>query len=66
MWPMRPSDLRPAGEKLVSECRGLLEIMLPLTAAEQEFIARLNDRGDIAPRCLLALTWKQKASQTFT
>lgn len=37
------------GDKLVSECRDLLEKVLPLTVEEQEFIARLNDWGDIAP-----------------
>ena len=36
----------------MSECRGLLEKVLPLTAEEQEFIERLNDRGDIAPELL--------------
>ena len=36
----------------MSECRDLLEKVLPLTAEEQEFIARLNDRGDIASELL--------------
>ncbi len=36
----------------MSESRDLLKIVLPLTAEEQEFIARLNDRGDISPELL--------------
>ncbi len=47
-----PTNVATWGEQLVSECRDLLEKVLPLTAEEQEFIARLNDRGDIAPELL--------------
>lgn len=47
-----PSNVAAWGEQLVSECRNLLEKVLPLTAEEQEFIERLNGRGDIAPELL--------------
>ena len=47
-----PTNVAAWGEQLVSECRDLLEKVLPLTAEEQEFIARLNDRGDIASELL--------------
>ena len=47
-----PRDVAAWGKKLVSECRDLLETVLPLTAEEQEFIAHLNDRGNIAPELL--------------
>ncbi len=47
-----PTNVAAWGKKLVSECQGLLEKVLPLTAEEQEFITRLNDRGDIAPELL--------------
>lgn len=40
------------GEQLVSECRDLLSLVLPLRADEREFIERLNDRGEIAPERL--------------
>lgn len=40
------------GEQLVSECRDLLSLVLPLRADEREFIERLNDRGEIAPELL--------------
>ena len=39
-------------DKLVSDCRGLLSAVLPLTPDEAEFIRRLNDTGDIAPDLL--------------
>jgi len=35
-------------EQLVSECRERLAVVLPLTRDEQEFMLRLNDRGEIA------------------
>jgi hypothetical protein len=47
-----PANVAAWGDKLVSECRDLLEKVLPLTVEEQEFIARLNERGDIAPELL--------------
>lgn len=47
-----PTNVAAWGEQLVSECRDLLGKVLPLTAEEQEFIARLNDRGEIAPELL--------------
>ena len=53
------ADLAPARgqiaewtDKLVSDCRGLLSAVLPLTPDEAEFIRRLNDTGDIAPDLL--------------
>ncbi len=45
-------DVRAWGEQLVSECRGLLSAVLPLTSQEREFIDRLNDRGEILPELL--------------
>jgi predicted nucleotidyltransferase component of viral defense system len=47
-----PTNVAAWGKKLVSECQDLLKTVLPLTAEEHEFIARLNDRGDIAPELL--------------
>jgi hypothetical protein len=47
-----PTNVAAWGKKLVSECQDLLKTVLPLTADEQEFITRLNDRGDIAPELL--------------
>lgn len=35
--------------KLVSECRDLLSALLPLEENEREFVARLNERGEIVP-----------------
>ncbi len=40
------------GERLVSECRDRLSVVLPLTDSERDFVARLNGRGDIAPELL--------------
>lgn len=57
---LRPATLPRADEvatfcdRLVSECRELLSVVLPLRAEEREFIARLNDRGEIAPELLTA------------
>lgn len=57
--PMLRADLAPTRgqigawtEKLVSECRDLLSVVLPLSPDEAEFIHRLNDTGDIAPELL--------------
>lgn len=56
--PMLRTATLPRGKeiaawgKLVSECRELLSIVLPLRADEREFIERLNDRGEIAPELL--------------
>jgi hypothetical protein len=47
-----PTHVAAWGHQLVSDCRTLLEKVLPLTAEEQEFITRLNDRGDITPELL--------------
>ncbi|MGQ0506812.1 MAG: nucleotidyl transferase AbiEii/AbiGii toxin family protein [Myxococcaceae bacterium] len=49
-----PKELAAWGAELVSECRNLLAVVLPLTASEREFIERLNDRGEIAPELLTA------------
>lgn len=48
----RGKEMAAWGEQLVSECRDLLSIVLPLRADEREFIERLNDRGEIAPELL--------------
>jgi len=47
-----PKEVAAWGERLVSECRDLLSDVLPLTAAEREFVERLNDRGEIVPELL--------------
>ncbi|GIW54140.1 MAG: hypothetical protein KatS3mg082_0544 [Nitrospiraceae bacterium] len=47
-----PTNVAAWGEQLVSECRDLFEKVLPLTAEEQEFIARRPSRGTIAPERL--------------
>lgn len=39
-------------ERLVSECRNLLSLVLPLEPNEVEFIERLNDHGEIVPGLL--------------
>ena len=49
------------GEQLVSECRDLLSLVLPLRADEREFIECLNDRGEIAPELLTG----DRAMQAF-
>jgi predicted nucleotidyltransferase component of viral defense system len=38
--------------RLVSECRDLLSVVLPLRPEEMEFLSVLNERGDIAPELL--------------
>lgn len=57
--PMLRADIRPAKyqlaawtEALIQETRSLLAAVLPLTAAEGEFLARLNGQGLIEPRLL--------------
>lgn len=42
------------GRRLVTACREGLAIVLPLTAAEHEFLTRLNDDGRIEPELLTA------------
>ena len=37
---------------LIDETRGLMSALLPLTAAELEFLERLNGAGEIAPELL--------------
>ncbi len=39
-------------ERLVSECRDLLSVVLPLRPVEIDFIERLNDQGEIVPELL--------------
>jgi predicted nucleotidyltransferase component of viral defense system len=48
----RLSEVRSGSEDLVAECRDLLSGLLPLNAPETEFLARLNERGEIAPELL--------------
>lgn len=39
-------------QALVSDCRELLSIVLPFTAQEAQFLAHLNDQGQIVPELL--------------
>jgi hypothetical protein len=48
------------GDQLVSDCRDLLSVVMPLTPDEHEFIQRLNDQGDIAPELLTADSGMQR------
>jgi len=57
--PMLRGDVAPARDQivewtaqLVSDCKDLLSILLPLEAKEREFLDRLNDHGEIAPELL--------------
>jgi hypothetical protein len=45
-------DLPRWTQALVSDCRDLLSVVLPVTADEREFLSRLNERGEIAPELL--------------
>jgi hypothetical protein len=51
MVPAR-KDLAAWTERLVSECRDKVSVVLPLRAEEIEFLDCLNDRGDIVPELL--------------
>lgn len=42
------AEMMQWGNGLVAECRGLSKSILPLSAAETEFITRINDQGEIA------------------
>ena len=48
------TDLAEWSQRLVSDCRERLTVLLPLRAAETEFLDHLNDRGDIVPELLTA------------
>lgn len=67
---LRDEDVPPKGgiadwtRALVSDCRALLSIVLPLTAAEHEFIRRLNDLGEIVPDLLTGDERMQKVIRT--
>ena len=57
--PLLRADLAPArgtvaawADTLVAECRERLSALLPLSAAELEFLRRLNDLGEIAPELI--------------
>ncbi len=57
--PMLRADIAPArrevaawADRLVTECRERLSLVLPLREQEQEFLRRLNDQGEIAPELL--------------
>jgi hypothetical protein len=57
--PMLRGDLAPDRdhiqtwtEQLVTDCKDLLSMALPLEPHEREFLDRLNDRGDIAAELL--------------
>ena len=56
LLPLLRADMVPArrdldawSARLVAECRERLSIVLPLEAAEIEFLDLINDRGEIAP-----------------
>jgi len=46
------SDIGRWSDSLVSECRGLLSGILPLTDTELQFLTLLNDQGEIEPDLL--------------
>jgi len=48
------TDLAEWSKRLVSDCRERLAVLLPLRAAETEFLDHLNDRGEIVPELLTA------------
>jgi hypothetical protein len=48
------ADLAEWSKRLVSDCRERLAVLLPLRAAEMEFLDNLNERGDIVPELLTA------------
>ncbi|MFZ2055448.1 MAG: nucleotidyl transferase AbiEii/AbiGii toxin family protein [Candidatus Aminicenantales bacterium] len=57
--PMLRNDLAPGGaeieswvRKLIDECRGFLGTLLPFKPQELEFLARLNEQGEIDPALL--------------
>lgn len=47
-------DLKQWTSNLVTDCKELLSIVLPLEPQEREFLDRLNDRGEIVPELLTA------------
>ncbi len=50
--PAPGAATRQWGEDLVTECRDRLSAVLPLTVEECEFLARLNDHGEVLPDLL--------------
>jgi predicted nucleotidyltransferase component of viral defense system len=48
----RRNDLAEWTQALVSDCRELLAVVLPLAYQEREFLAQLNDKGEILPEAL--------------
>jgi hypothetical protein len=46
------SEIRSWSEGLAAECRNLLSGVLPLSIPEMEFLAYLNERGEIVPELL--------------
>lgn len=48
------ADLVAWSERLAGECRERLSALLPLRAAEMEFLGHLNDQGEIVPELLTA------------
>lgn len=65
LLPMLRPDALPKGKAraLVSECRELLSIVLPLAREEREFIERLNESGEIEPALLTNDTAMQRLIQ---
>lgn len=50
--------------RLVDECRGALDVVLPLSDAEREFLDRLLDYGEIVPSILATdETWAERVKQ---
>jgi hypothetical protein len=47
-----PGDVRAWGKQLAEDCRKALTVVLPLNAAEREFLDRLLDHGEIVPNLL--------------
>jgi hypothetical protein len=48
------TELAEWSKRLVSDCRERVAALLPLRAAETEFLDHLNDRGEIVPELLTA------------
>ncbi len=48
----KPDDATRWATSLVEECRRKMDVVLPLTAHEREFLDRLLDDGEVAPKLL--------------
>jgi len=56
-----PKEAAGWARRLMTECRELLSVVLPLTSEESEFIGCLNDRGEIVPELLTGDSEMQSA-----